>query len=116
MKQSGSQKQMSPVNIDQARAVGQDSPAEGSQMGREANKSHGYPGEAEQADVDDSQGEVSSSEGNADSTVFPSSADTRDDAIRRAAYEAYLRRNGGPGDETSDWLEAEAKMDPKSGT
>jgi hypothetical protein len=34
----------SPVNIDQNRAVGQDSPAEGSRMGREANKKSGYPG------------------------------------------------------------------------
>ncbi|MGJ7574895.1 DUF2934 domain-containing protein [Variovorax sp. RB2P76] len=116
MKQSGSQKQMSPVNIDQARAVGQDSPAEGSRMGREANKSHGYPGEAEQANVEDSRAEVSSGGGHADSTVSPPSTDTRDNAIRRAAYEAYLRRNGGPGDETSDWLEAEAKMDQKSET
>ncbi|ADU37265.1 hypothetical protein J2W32_001910 [Variovorax boronicumulans] len=34
----------SPVNIDQNRAVGQDSPAEGSHMGREADKKTGYPG------------------------------------------------------------------------
>ncbi|SEK17332.1 MULTISPECIES: DUF2934 domain-containing protein [unclassified Variovorax] len=114
MKQSGSQKQMSPVNIDQARAVGQDSPAEGSRMGREANKSHGYPGEAEQANVGDSPAEVSSSEGHADSIM--STSDARDDAIRRAAYEAFLRRNGGAGDETSDWLEAEAKVNRTSGT
>ena len=36
--------QLSPGNIDQNRAVGQDSPAEGSRMGREAGKKHGYPG------------------------------------------------------------------------
>ncbi|MDH6594991.1 hypothetical protein M2165_004880 [Variovorax sp. TBS-050B] len=36
--------EQSPVNIDQNRAVGQDSPTEGSRMGREANKRHGYPG------------------------------------------------------------------------
>ncbi|MDQ0571112.1 hypothetical protein QFZ42_002946 [Variovorax paradoxus] len=36
--------EQSPVNIDQNRAVGQDSPAEGSQIGREANKRRGYPG------------------------------------------------------------------------
>jgi hypothetical protein len=34
----------SPVNIEQNRAVGQDSPAEGSHIGREANKREGYPG------------------------------------------------------------------------
>ncbi|NVM90166.1 hypothetical protein FHT32_003823 [Variovorax sp. SG517] len=32
------------MNIDQNRAVGQDSPTEGSRMGREANKKRGYPG------------------------------------------------------------------------
>jgi len=36
--------EQSPENIDQNRAVGQDSPAEGSEIGREANKRHGYPG------------------------------------------------------------------------
>ncbi|QGW81883.1 hypothetical protein [Variovorax paradoxus] len=36
--------EISPVNIDQNRAVGQDSPEEGSEIGREANKRHGYPG------------------------------------------------------------------------
>jgi hypothetical protein len=116
MKQSGGQKQMSPVNIDQARAVGQDSPAEGSRMGREANKSHGYPGEAEQASLEDLPTEVCSSGGHAGSAVSPSSTEARHDAIRRAAYEAYLRRNGGPGNETSDWLEAEANVDQKSGS
>ncbi|MDM0009474.1 DUF2934 domain-containing protein [Variovorax sp. J22G73] len=115
MKQSDGQKQMSPVNIDQARAVGQDSPAEGSRMGREANKPHGYPGEAEQANGNHGPDDDYSSEGTADSTVSPSSNDTPDDAIRRAAYEAYLRRNGGPGDETSDWLEAEAHVRQRSG-
>lgn len=113
MKQSGGQKQMSPVNIDQARAVGQDSPAEGSGMGREANKSHGYPGEEAQADVEESA-DVSSPEGHANSTE--SRAHARDEAIRQAAYKAYLRRNGAPGDATSDWLEAEAKVNQQSGT
>ncbi|MFM9927765.1 DUF2934 domain-containing protein [Variovorax sp. H27-G14] len=114
MKQSGGQTQMSPVNIDQARAVGQDSPVEGSQMGREANKPHGYPGEVEQTNVESSPAD-GSNEGQADSTVSPLGNDTPDDAIRRAAYEAYLRRNGGPGDETSDWLEAEAQVRSSSG-
>jgi len=36
--------QQSPVNIEQNRAVGQDSPTEGSEMGREAHKRWGYPG------------------------------------------------------------------------
>lgn len=31
-------------NIDQSRAIGQDPPEEGSRMGREKNKSSGYPG------------------------------------------------------------------------
>ncbi len=34
----------SPVNIEQNRAVGQDSPAEGSHIGREADKKKGGPG------------------------------------------------------------------------
>jgi hypothetical protein len=114
MKQSGSEKQMSPVNIDQSRAVGQDSPAEGSRMGREANKSHGYPGEAEQANARDSSVEVPSGESHVDSSASPARIGMREDAIRRAAYEAYLRRNGGPGDEASDWFEAEAQVDQKS--
>ncbi|WP_431112732.1 hypothetical protein [Variovorax paradoxus] len=36
--------EQSPVNIDQNRAVGQDSSQEGSEIGREANKRSGYPG------------------------------------------------------------------------
>ncbi|MDN6888353.1 DUF2934 domain-containing protein [Variovorax sp. CAN2819] len=115
MKQSGGQKQMSPVNIDQARAVGEDSPAEGSGMGREANKSHGYPGEEAQANVEQSA-DVSSPQGQADSVESQAGTQARDEAIRQAAYEAYLRRNGAPGDATSDWLEAEAKVNQQSGT
>jgi hypothetical protein len=114
MKQSGGQRQMSPINIDQARAVGQDSPAEGSRMGREANKLHGYPGEAMQANEEKSA-DVSSTEGNADSAESQTGTHAREDAIRQAAYEAYLRRNGGPGDATSDWLEAEAKVNQQGG-
>lgn len=41
---SGKAPEMSPVNIEQNRAVGQDSPTEGSRLGREANKRQGYPG------------------------------------------------------------------------
>ncbi|MFM9925872.1 DUF2934 domain-containing protein [Variovorax sp. H27-G14] len=36
---------------------------------------------------------------------------SRDEAIRRAAYAAYERRGGQSGDETQDWLEAEAEVD-----
>ena len=34
----------------------------------------------------------------------------REEAIRQAAYEAYLRRGGTPGGELDDWLEAERRM------
>lgn len=37
--------QLSPVNIEQNRQAGIDSPAKGSRMGREANKPSGDPGE-----------------------------------------------------------------------
>ncbi len=30
--------------------------------------------------------------------------------IRKRAYELYLARHGGPGDETQDWLQAEAEI------
>ncbi|WGT63720.1 hypothetical protein [Variovorax paradoxus] len=44
--------QLSPVNIEQNRQVGIDSPAKGSRMGREANKPSGDPGErGEEADA-----------------------------------------------------------------
>ncbi len=33
-----------------------------------------------------------------------------DEQIRRRAYEIYLRRNGGPGDARSDWLQAETEL------
>lgn len=35
---------MSPINVQQDRAIGQDDPMEGSRMGREANKKKDYPG------------------------------------------------------------------------
>ncbi|QSI34388.1 DUF2934 domain-containing protein [Variovorax sp. RKNM96] len=41
---------------------------------------------------------------------------SRDEAIRRAAYEAYERRGGAEGHETEDWLEAEAQIDRQSGS
>jgi hypothetical protein len=102
MKPSVSQKQMSPVNIDQNRAVGQDSPAEGSRMGREADKAEGAPGQAEQAE------QTRQSE--------QSERSSREDAIRSAAYEAYQRRGGAPGSETDDWLEAEAELERRGST
>lgn len=51
-------------NIEQSRAIGQDDPAEGSRMGREALKQAGYPGvpdigtdaaQTEEAEQDDPQ-------------------------------------------------------------
>ncbi|MGJ7565460.1 DUF2934 domain-containing protein [Variovorax sp. GB1R11] len=82
-------------------------------MGREANKSHGYPGEEDQADLEASSAEGPSGEGGTGAPVSQGT-DPSDEAIRQAAYQAYLRRNGGPGDERSDWLEAEAEMRRKS--
>ena len=38
-------------------------------------------------------------------------ADSRDEAIRRAAYAAYERRGRVGGHEVTDWLEAEAQVD-----
>lgn len=38
------------------------------------------------------------------------SGTAQEDAIRQAAYERYLRRGGAEGNETQDWLEAEAEM------
>jgi hypothetical protein len=105
MKPSVSQKQMSPVNIDQNRAVGQDSPAEGSRMGREADKAEGAPGQAEQAE----QAEQTQQSEQSDRS-------SREDAIRSAAYEAYQRRGGAPGSETDDWLEAEAELERRANT
>lgn len=103
MKQSSSRKQMSPVNIDQNRAIGQDSFTEGSGMGREANKAHGFPGEAEQ------QAHM------AEATESAEAAERqqREEAIRHAAYQAYQRRAGAPGSEAGDWLEAEAQVDQR---
>ncbi len=33
-----------------------------------------------------------------------------EDQIRARAYEIFLRRNGGPGDAHSDWLQAEREL------
>jgi hypothetical protein len=35
---------------------------------------------------------------------------TRDEGIRRRAYEIYLERDGLPGDELDDWLRAEREL------
>ena len=51
-------------NMEQSRAVGQDDPAQGSRMGREANKKSGYPGTPDigsNAGQDDSSGQVEGS-------------------------------------------------------
>ena len=45
-----------------------------------------------------------------------SGAGSREEAIRRAAYEAYRRRGGVGGHETEDWLEAEAEIDRQANT
>jgi hypothetical protein len=36
---------------------------------------------------------------------------SREERIRRAAYDAYERRGGEPGDEVQDWLDAESQVD-----
>ncbi len=38
------------------------------------------------------------------------SAGPTQEQIRRRAYEIYLRRNGGPGDASVDWLQAECEL------
>lgn len=40
--------------------------------------------------------------------------DSRETRIRRAAYDAYLRRGGESGDEIQDWLDAEAQVDGRT--
>ncbi|MET3498258.1 DUF2934 domain-containing protein [Variovorax boronicumulans] len=40
---------------------------------------------------------------------------SREEKIRRAAYEAYERRGSVSGHEAEDWLEAEAEIDRRSG-
>ncbi|WP_280811659.1 DUF2934 domain-containing protein [Variovorax boronicumulans] len=116
---------MSPVNIDQNRAVGLDGPEEGSRMGREANKETGYPGEVETASEGGAQqsheaSKESGASSLADIAAGPvtTSSDamspaTREDAIRHAAYEAYQRRGGMHGRDTDDWLEAERQLEGK---
>lgn len=43
-------------------------------------------------------------------------AGSREDAIRRAAYDAHQRRGGGTGSQEQDWLEAEAEFDRQAST
>lgn len=93
MKQDPKSRPMSPVNIDQNRAIGQDSPTEGSHMGKEAHKTQGAPGQDDPSERTDAMDAG------------------REEAIRKAAYEAYLRRGDAPGSATDDWLEAEAQVD-----
>lgn len=66
-------------------------------MGREANKTTGYLGEAESAVTDDASA--------------PVEGESREGAIRRAAHEAYQHRGGAPGSDIEDWLEAEAQVE-----
>lgn len=65
-------------------------------MGKEANKAQGAPGQDEQRNHVDRAGPVDPS---------------REEAIRKATYDAYLRRGDAPGSETDDWLEGEAQVD-----
>jgi Protein of unknown function (DUF2934) len=44
-------------------------------------------------------------------TLAPRTAPAFDEIARRA-YEIYLGRNGGPGDPTADWLQAERELTP----
>lgn len=37
-----------------------------------------------------------------------------DDQIRQRAYEIFLARNGGPGDASSDWAQAERELHQKT--
>jgi len=46
-----------------------------------------------------------------DETHDASRLSEREQAIRQAAYEAYVRRGGGPGSDLDDWLEAERNLD-----
>lgn len=61
-----------------------------------------------------------SSETNRESTDNASApeAGSREEVIRRAAYDAHLRRGGGggAGSEQQDWLEAEAEFDRQAAT
>ncbi len=41
-------------------------------------------------------------------------AQSRHDAIRARAYELYLERGDGPGDDVSDWLQAEQEYRARS--
>jgi len=40
---------------------------------------------------------------------------SREERVRQAAYDAWQRRGGGPGNEVQDWLDAEAKVDGQKG-
>lgn len=50
-------------------------------------------------------------EANAEASNTREASGSREEAIRRAAYEAYQRRGGASGNEQDDWLEAEADFD-----
>ncbi|MET0540192.1 MAG: DUF2934 domain-containing protein [Variovorax sp.] len=49
------------------------------------------------------------------SADLPTAADapSREESIRKAAYEAFLRRGDGSGSEVDDWIEAEKLIDGK---
>jgi hypothetical protein len=39
----------------------------------------------------------------------------REERIRNAAYDAYVRRDGAAGDDVQDWLDAESQVDGRKG-
>ena len=43
-------------------------------------------------------------------TVEPKPSTNTEDDVRRRAYELYLERGNNPGDEVSDWLQAEREL------
>jgi uncharacterized protein HemX len=46
----------------------------------------------------------------AEKSTKADTASERNEQIRQRAYELYQERNGGPGSETQDWLQAEAEV------
>jgi hypothetical protein len=46
----------------------------------------------------------------ASQTVEPNPSTITEDDVRRRAYELYVERGNNPGDEVSDWLQAEREL------
>ncbi len=47
---------------------------------------------------------------NAPKEAMTNITDSPEEQIRKRAYELYLARNGGPGSDVQDWLQAEAEI------